>query len=121
MIRVSCGVMNRFGRGSEAGRVDADVRSRGRQDHYEALRFGDHYEALRFGDHYGALRFGDRVRQSGLRRGRGKVKDPRIADMVSALCGAHGAKRSDTARNSVPNSDQTQFEFTQTVLLTRCT
>ncbi len=33
--------------------------------------------------------------------------------MESALCGVYGAKCSDTARNSMPNSDQTQFEFTQ--------
>ena len=33
--------------------------------------------------------------------------------MVSALRGVYEAKCSDTARNSIPNSDQTQFEFTQ--------
>ena len=33
--------------------------------------------------------------------------------MVSALCGVDGAKCSDTAHNSMQNSDQARFEFTQ--------
>ncbi len=34
-------------------------------------------------------------------------------DMVSALHGVHEAKCSGTASNRTPNSEQTQFEFTQ--------
>ncbi len=39
--------------------------------------------------------------------------------MESALCGLYGAKFSDTALNSMPNSDLTQFEFTQAMILTK--
>ena len=46
-------------------------------------------------------------------RGSGKVKHSQIAiHMVSALRGVYEAKCSDTARNSILNSGQTQFEFT---------
>ncbi len=37
-------------------------------------------------------------------------------DMVSALHGVHEAKCSGTASNSIPNSEQTHFEFTHFVL-----
>ena len=88
--------MNR-GRGSEAGRVNTDVRSRGRQDYAVTSKrcsLVTVANPFKTGP-WESKAFSNRQR------------------MVSALCGVDGAKCSDTAHNSMQNSDQARFEFTQ--------